>query len=113
MGAHEARDLQALPEAAETARGQLSLRLESLTKSFNEQVVLENLNIEMARGEFLTLLGPSGCGKSTTLNLIAGFIQPDSGSIILRDKLANALPPQKRAKKKKTKETEKKKTKQE
>ena len=96
MGAHEARDLQALPEAAETTRGQLSLRLESLTKSFNEQVVLENLNIEMARGEFLTLLGPSGCGKSTTLNLIAGFIQPDSGSIILRDKLANALPPQKR-----------------
>lgn len=96
MLAHEARDSQAGLETAETTSRRSGLHLDGLKKLFNEQVVLENLNIEMARGELLTLLGPSGCGKSTTLNLIAGFIKPDAGRIILHGKLANQLPPQKR-----------------
>jgi ABC-type Fe3+/spermidine/putrescine transport system ATPase subunit len=72
------------------------LRLDHVRKSFGSQLVIDDLSLDITRGEFLTLLGPSGCGKSTTLNLIAGFIHPDSGQIILRDRLANALPPQKR-----------------
>ena len=96
MLAHEALDSQAGLETAETTSRRSGLHLHGLKKLFNEQVVLDNLNIEMARGELLTLLGPSGCGKSTTLNLIAGFIQPDAGRIILHGKLANQLPPQKR-----------------
>ena len=96
MLGHEARDSEAGVETAEITSGRPGLRLDGLTKLFNEQVVLDNLNIEMARGELLTLLGPSGCGKSTTLNLIAGFIQPDAGRVILHGKLANQLSPQKR-----------------
>jgi spermidine/putrescine ABC transporter ATP-binding subunit len=96
MSAHETHDSQAGLETAETTSRRSGLHLHGLKKLFNEQVVLDNLNIEMARGELLTLLGPSGCGKSTTLNLIAGFIQPDAGRIILHGKLANQLPPQKR-----------------
>jgi len=96
MSVHEARDSQAGLDTAETTSARSGLHLDGLKKLFNEQVVLENFNIEMARGELLTLLGPSGCGKSTTLNLIAGFIQPDAGRIILHGKLANLLPPQKR-----------------
>ena len=96
MLGHEARDSEAGVETAEITSGRPGLRLDGLTKLFNEQVVLDNLNIEMARGELLTLLGPSGCGKSTTLNLIAGFIKPDAGSVILHGKLANQLSPQKR-----------------
>lgn len=96
MLGHEARDSEAGVETAEITSGRPGLRLDGLTKLFNEQVVLDNLNIEMARGELLTLLGPSGCGKSTTLNLIAGFIKPDAGRVILHGKLANHLSPQKR-----------------
>jgi ABC-type Fe3+/spermidine/putrescine transport system ATPase subunit len=50
----------------------------------------------MQRGEFLTLLGPSGCGKTTSLNLVAGLIQPDRGTVYLRGDAANTLPPRKR-----------------
>ena len=72
------------------------LRFENVTKSYQGQRVLENLNIEVRSGEFLTLLGPSGCGKTTCLNLTAGFIKPDSGSISLRGRVVNDLPPRKR-----------------
>ena len=50
----------------------------------------------MGRGEFLTLLGPSGCGKTTSLNLVAGLLQPDSGTVFLRGEPANTLPPRHR-----------------
>ena len=51
------------------------LRFENVSKTFQGQVVLDNLSLEMKHGEFLTLLGPSGCGKTTSLNLVAGLIQ--------------------------------------
>jgi ABC-type Fe3+/spermidine/putrescine transport system ATPase subunit len=72
------------------------LRFENVSKSFQGQVVLDNLSLEMKHGEFLTLLGPSGCGKTTSLNLVAGLIQPDQGTVFLRGKSANSLPPRRR-----------------
>ncbi|HMK81044.1 MAG TPA: ABC transporter ATP-binding protein [Xanthobacteraceae bacterium] len=72
------------------------LRFENVTKAFQGQVVLDNLSLEMPQGEFLTLLGPSGCGKTTSLNLVAGLIEPDSGTVFLRGKAANLLPPRRR-----------------
>jgi len=67
-----------------------------VSKAFQGQVVLDNLSLEMRQGEFLTLLGPSGCGKTTSLNLVAGLIQPDTGTVFLRGKAANDVPPRHR-----------------
>jgi ABC-type Fe3+/spermidine/putrescine transport system ATPase subunit len=72
------------------------LRFENVSKVFQGQVVLNELSLEMRQGEFLTLLGPSGCGKTTSLNLVAGLIQPDRGTVYLRGEAANTLPPRKR-----------------
>ena len=72
------------------------LRLESVSKAFQGQPVVRGVSLKMQRGEFLTLLGPSGCGKTTTLNLVAGLLQPDNGTIFLRGEPANALPPRRR-----------------
>src|SRR3712207_5507554 len=72
------------------------LRFEGVTKSFQGQVVLRDLAMDMGDGEFLTLLGPSGCGKTTSLNLVAGLLQPDRGVIYLRGQPANTLPPRRR-----------------
>ncbi len=72
------------------------LRLEKLNKSFEDLHVLKDFDLEIKRGEVVTLLGPSGCGKTTTLNVVAGLLKPDSGKIILRGKVVNHLPPQKR-----------------
>jgi ABC-type Fe3+/spermidine/putrescine transport system ATPase subunit len=72
------------------------LRLENVSKTFQGQPVVRGVSLEMRRGEFLTLLGPSGCGKTTSLNIVAGLLQPDSGTVFLRGEPANALPPRRR-----------------
>ena len=72
------------------------LRFENVSKAFQGKVVLSDLVLEMRHGEFLTLLGPSGCGKTTSLNLVAGLIAPDTGTIFLRGQPANELPPRRR-----------------
>jgi len=72
------------------------LRFEEVTKSFQGQVVLKDLSLDMGQGEFLTLLGPSGCGKTTSLNLVAGLLQPDRGVLYLRGHPANTLAPRRR-----------------
>ena len=59
------------------------LTLEGITKRFAAQEVLTEFSLSIDDGEFFTILGPSGCGKTTVLRLIAGFEQPDSGSILL------------------------------
>ena len=59
-----------------------SVKLVNITKSFDEKIVLQDINIDIKDGELVSLLGVSGCGKSTTLQLIAGLINPDSGDII-------------------------------
>jgi spermidine/putrescine ABC transporter ATP-binding subunit len=57
------------------------VRLTDVTKSYGPVQAVDGLSLEIVQGERVTLLGPSGCGKTTTLNLIAGFLEPDSGSI--------------------------------
>ncbi|MCW4456842.1 ABC transporter ATP-binding protein [Microbacterium sp. MPKO10] len=59
------------------------LLIEHVAKSYGEKLVLEDAYIKVPHGEFVSLLGPSGCGKTTTLNIVAGFVAPDSGSIRL------------------------------
>ena len=54
----------------------------NVTKSFDENVILDHLNLYIRENEFLTLLGPSGCGKTTLLRILGGFETPDSGDII-------------------------------
>jgi ABC-type Fe3+/spermidine/putrescine transport system ATPase subunit len=72
------------------------VRIENLSKLFGDTVALADLNLDIARGEFVTFLGPSGCGKSTTLRILGGFEQPTTGRILLNDKDITALPPEKR-----------------
>jgi spermidine/putrescine transport system ATP-binding protein len=71
------------------------IELVSLTKRFSE-VAVDNIDLQIASGEFFSLLGPSGCGKTTTLRLIAGFEQPTSGSILLDGQDVSAVPPHRR-----------------
>lgn len=73
-----------------------SVKLVNITKSFDEKIVLQDINIDIKDGELVSLLGVSGCGKSTTLQLIAGFINPDSGDIIFNDKSVINTPTGKR-----------------
>ncbi len=69
------------------------INIEHLSKSFDGKKVLDDINLYVKRGEFLTLLGPSGCGKTTILRMIAGFLQPDEGVITLDGKDIAGLPP--------------------
>src|ERR1700694_3820532 len=76
------------------------LALRALGRSFGDEIAVDDLNLEIAKGEFISLLGPSGCGKTTTLRMIAGFIQPSAG-VIEKDRVViasaeRALPPEKR-----------------
>ena len=72
------------------------IELVNVTKDYDGDIALENINLYIRDGEFLTLLGPSGCGKTTLLRLIAGFIMPSSGQIIMDGKDLTAIPPYKR-----------------
>lgn len=78
------------------------LTLENITKVFpprggvSEVTAVHNVNLDIKKGELVTLLGPSGCGKTTTLRMIAGFEFPTQGKIILDDNEINSLPPHKR-----------------
>ncbi|MGO5052102.1 ABC transporter ATP-binding protein [Lachnospiraceae bacterium LCP25S3_G4] len=68
----------------------------NISKSFGENLVLDELNLYIRENEFLTLLGPSGCGKTTLLRILGGFETPDNGDIIFQGKNINTLPPNKR-----------------
>lgn len=70
--------------------------LKNISKSFDDQLVLDDLNLYIRENEFLTLLGPSGCGKTTTLRILGGFETPDTGRVIFDDKDITKLPPNKR-----------------
>ena len=72
------------------------IRLENLSKIYDGKKVLDNVGLDIKRGEFVTLLGPSGCGKTTTLRLIAGFIRADEGRILLEGKDIAGVPPHQR-----------------
>ncbi len=70
--------------------------LVGITKSFDGEVVLDDLNLYIRENEFLTLLGPSGCGKTTTLRIMGGFETPDKGKVIFSGEDITNLPPNKR-----------------
>ncbi len=68
------------------------IELQDLEKSYADVKVVNKINLTIYKNEFLTLLGPSGCGKTTTLRMLAGFEKPDSGRIIVDNKIINELP---------------------
>lgn len=72
------------------------LELKAINKSFGSSHIVNNLDLQIMDGEFLTILGPSGCGKTTTLRMIAGFEMPDSGQVLLNSQDITNLPPYKR-----------------
>lgn len=70
--------------------------LKNISKSFDGEMILDDLNLYIRENEFLTLLGPSGCGKTTTLRILGGFTSPDKGQVIFDGKDITSLPPNKR-----------------
>ncbi len=72
------------------------LKLVNITKFFGDFTAIDGINLDVAEGEFITLLGPSGCGKTTTLRTIAGFHSPDSGEVYIKGRLVNDIPPNRR-----------------
>ncbi len=72
------------------------IRLVNIVMKFDEDVILNSINLDIKDSEFLTLLGPSGCGKTTTLRIIGGFQEPTSGDVFFEEKRINGVPPHKR-----------------
>src|SRR5258708_16020487 len=72
------------------------LQLTEITKCYGEFKAADDVSLDIADGEFLVLLGPSGCGKTTTLRIVAGFIEPTSGSVHLGERDITVLPPWRR-----------------
>ncbi|MEX0972684.1 MAG: ABC transporter ATP-binding protein [Solirubrobacterales bacterium] len=73
-----------------------SVELDKVTKRFGDLLAVDDLSLDLAHGEFFTLLGPSGCGKTTTLRMIAGFEQPSSGEIRIEGEDVAGLPAHRR-----------------
>ena len=76
--------------------GESILQLRQIRKSFDNTEVLKGIDLEVAQGEFITLLGASGCGKTTTLRIIAGLELPDVGQVILEGQDITNREPNKR-----------------
>lgn len=72
------------------------VELIDVTKQFGETVAVNDVSLQVKSGEFITLLGPSGCGKTTTLRLIAGFIKPNKGQVIIKGEDVSMKPPYER-----------------
>ena len=72
------------------------IELKNISKSFDNQLVIDELDLYIRENEFITLLGPSGCGKTTTLRMIGGFETPDKGSILFDGHDITHVPPNKR-----------------
>lgn len=73
-----------------------TVSIESVSKSYGKQGILQNINLNIEKGEFVVIVGPSGCGKSTLLRLIAGLDVVETGSILINDRCVNETPPSKR-----------------
>ena len=74
-------------------QAEVDVRVAGLRKRYGDVIAVDGVDLEIRRGEFFTMLGPSGSGKTTTLRVIAGFEQPDEGSVELRGKDVSKLPP--------------------
>ncbi len=77
-------------------RTMIALRLTDIQKSYGDNHVLVDVNLEIADGEFVVIVGPSGCGKTTLLRVIAGLEMPDAGEIVLFDQVVNDMSPAQR-----------------
>ena len=84
------------PAPAETEASAPDVRLDRVTKQFEDVTAVDDLTLQVPRGSFFALLGPSGCGKTTTLRMIGGFEEPTGGTIYLGDRDVTGLPPYKR-----------------
>jgi spermidine/putrescine transport system ATP-binding protein len=82
--------------AAPPSGAVLDVRLERLTKRFDDVVAVDDITLDVEHGRFFALLGPSGCGKTTTLRMIGGFEEPTDGRILLGDRDVSGLPSFKR-----------------
>ena len=76
--------------------GKNLITLEHISKTYDNHIVLDDLNLEIHENSFVTLLGPSGCGKTTTLRIIGGFETPDQGKVIFDGRDITDLAPNKR-----------------
>lgn len=70
------------------------IRIKNLTKTFGDITAVNNLSLEINRGQIACLLGPSGCGKTTTLKAVGGFLKPDTGKIIIDEEDITNMPPE-------------------
>jgi spermidine/putrescine transport system ATP-binding protein len=73
-----------------------AISLEGVSKGYGGHAAVRDVSLEIGEGEFFSLLGPSGCGKTTTLRMIAGFVSPDAGRILLHGADVTSVPPNKR-----------------
>ena len=72
------------------------IELKDVAKSYDGEIILDHINLDVHEKEFMTLLGPSGCGKTTTLRIIAGFVTPDTGDVVFEGTKINDVPAYKR-----------------
>src|SRR5713101_7656076 len=87
----ESGNVVALP-----TRQDIAVRLDGIHKRFGNAIALQDVQLPIRRGELMTLLGPSGCGKTTLLNLVAGFLVPDSGEIAIDGERVTDVPSHRR-----------------
>ena len=78
------------------AVAEADVRLQDVTKRFDDVTAVDRVTLDVYRGEFLSVIGPSGCGKTTTMRLIAGLEQPDAGQILVRGQHMEGVPPYER-----------------
>ena len=87
---------QGVPNRAGSESHAPLLALRGITKRYGDVLAADHVDLDVARGEFVTLLGPSGSGKTTVLNVIAGFVRPDEGQVVLAGVDITAVPPHRR-----------------
>jgi spermidine/putrescine transport system ATP-binding protein len=90
------QDVFAPPSTRAPLPASNAIELRGLSVRYKTLVALNDIDLEIRRGEFFSLLGPSGCGKTTTLNIIGGFIEPDEGEVLIDGKVVNRSPPYRR-----------------
>jgi spermidine/putrescine transport system ATP-binding protein len=90
------QELSAPEQTRQAPPAVADVRLERVTKRFDDVTAVDDLSLAVEQGRFFALLGPSGCGKTTTLRMIGGFEEPTAGTIYLGDRAVTGLPPYKR-----------------
>ncbi|WP_438820899.1 ATP-binding cassette domain-containing protein, partial [Bittarella massiliensis (ex Durand et al. 2017)] len=72
------------------------MEIKNLVVDYDDERIIDGMDLDIGDKEFVTLLGPSGCGKTTTLRVIGGFVEPTAGGVLFDGKDIKALPPHKR-----------------